>query len=256
MVVAARVAIEEPAHERDERDALKVGAPLVAGDVGLGAQRLEAMRVAECLGGDRRDDLHEADVRVGEGRGILDGAHEDRADVPPLPLNRHHDDRPDVARRELVADDLERRIGERVGDEHRLARLEGALELRVAIEVDDEIANRRILIAGDEADLVLLAGEEDRAAIEPEGVAQLAGDGLQDVDEVERRGDFLQDVDDGRQVVAFALQGVDLCLQARDLIASRLVGALRIRLRRVQRRVQLRCRHLRIGLIHRLRCVR
>jgi hypothetical protein len=76
-----------------------------------------------------------------------------------------------------------------VGDEHRLAALERALQLRIAVQVDEEIADRRILVARDEAHLVPVAGEEDRAAIETERLAELAGDRLEDVDEVERRRD-------------------------------------------------------------------
>ena len=92
------------------------------------------------------------------------------------------------------------------------------LQLRIAIEVDDEIADRRILVARDEADLVLLAGEEDRAAVEAERVAELARDGLQDVDEVQRRRDLLQDVDDRDEVVALALQLGYARAQPRDFI--------------------------------------
>ena len=115
----------------------------------------------------------------------------------------------------------QRRIGRRVGNEHRLARLERALELRIAIEIDDEIADRRILVARDEANLVLLAGEEDRAAVEPERVAQLARDGLQDVDEMERRRDLLQDVDDGDEMVALALQLGYAAAQPRHFVIVR-----------------------------------
>lgn len=52
----------------------------------------------------------------------------------------------------------------------------------------------------------MLAGQEDRAAIEAEGVAQLARDGLEDVDEMQRGGDFLQDVDDRDEMVTLPLQ--------------------------------------------------
>ena len=64
----------------------------------------------------------------------------------------------------------------------------------------------RIVVAGDEANLVGVAGEEDRAAVELERLAHLARDRLQNVDEVQRRRDVLQNVDDGEQVVALALQ--------------------------------------------------
>lgn len=146
------------------------------------------------------------DVGFGERFGVAIRAEKDRTDHSALPLDWHDDDRPHVARVEGALDAAERRIGGRVRDEHRLAGIQRALELRVAVEIDDEIANRRILIAGDETNLVLFAREEDRAPVEPEGVAELAGDGLKNVDEVEGRRDFLQDVDDRDQVVALALQ--------------------------------------------------
>lgn len=66
----------------------------------------------------------------------------------------------------------------------------------------------------------MLAGEKDRAAIQPERLAQLARDGLEDVDEMERRGDFLQNVDDGDEMVALALQLGYAGAQPADLIVS------------------------------------
>ena len=98
--------------------------------------------------------------------------------------------------------------------------VEGALELRIALEVDDEVADRRILVARDEADLVPVAGEEDRAAVEAEHVAHLARDGLQDVDEVQRRRDLLQDVDDGREMVALALELVEPGAELADVVGE------------------------------------
>ena len=132
------------------------------------------------------------------------------------------------------------RIVRRVGNEHRLAGVERALQLRIAIEVDDEIADGRIFVARDEPDFVLLAGEEDRAAIEPEGVAELAGDGLQDVDEVQRRGDFLQDVDDGDEMVALALQLGDARAQPSDFV----IPPVRLQRRRRERVAASRQRRL------------
>ena len=119
-------------------------------------------------------------------------------------------------------DAAEHRVVGGIGDEHRFAALERALELRIPIEVDDEVADRRILVAGDEADFILVAGEEDCAAIESEGFAEFAGDGLEDVDEVERCGDFLEDVDDCREVVAFAGELRDAVAQPRDVFSVRL----------------------------------
>src|SRR6185437_1010374 len=100
----------------------------------------------------------------------------------------------------------QRRLGSDVRNEYRLTRLEGALELRVAIEIDDEVADRRVLVASDEPHFVGVAGEEDRAAVQLERLAHLPRDRLEDVDEVERGRDVLQDVDDGEQMVALALQ--------------------------------------------------
>src|SRR2546430_8164258 len=57
-------------------------------------------------------------------------------------------------------------------------------------------------------------GEKNRAAIEPERLAELARDPLEDVDEVERCGDFLEDLDDGEQVLALALELGDARLES------------------------------------------
>ena len=207
LVVARRVAVEQSAEERHERDALKVAAFLRGERVLLVAHhRLEPVRVEQRLGRERRDDLAEADVRLGERLRIAVGTQEDRADRGRLPSNRQDDDRTDVARVELFADRLEVGVGGRVGNEHRVARVERPLQLGIAIEVDDEVPDRRILVAGDEADFVFLAGEEDRRAVEAERVAQLASDRLQNVDEMERGRDFLEDVDDRDEMVALALE--------------------------------------------------
>ena len=164
------------------------------------------MRIAQRLGRERCDDLAEADVGVGEGLGVAVGAQEDRADDRGLPPDGHDHDRADVAGVEGALDAAQRGVRGGVRDEHRLARIERALQLGVAIEVDDEVPDGRIFVAGDEADFVLVAGQEDRAAVEAERVAELARDRLQDVDEMERGGDFLQDVDDRDEMVALALQ--------------------------------------------------
>ena len=232
MLVTARVAGEEPARECDERNALQVGpVARLRGVLLVAKQRLEPMSVSQCLGGERGHDLAEANVGIGERLGVAVGAQEDRADHRALPLDRHDDDRSHVSRAQRGLDAAERRVGGRIGNEHRLARLEGALELGVAIQIDDEVANRRILVAGDEPDFLVFAGEEDRAAIEPERLAQLAGDRLENVDEVKRGGDFLQDVDDRDEVVALALQLGYARAQPADLILSA-IGARRLRLGR------------------------
>ena len=219
MIVALGVAGEEAADERDERDPLEVGAALTLCGVLLVAhQRLEAMRVAQRLGGERRHDLTEANVGVGERLGVAVRAQENRTDGRALPLNRYDDDRADVAPVELALDEPQRRVARGVGNEHRFAGVERALQLGIAVEIDDEVANRRIFVAGDEPDLVLLGGEEDRAPVEAEGIAELARDRLEDVDEMQRGGDFLQDVDDRDEMVAFALQLAYASAKARDLI--------------------------------------
>ncbi len=185
LVVARSVAVEQLAEEGDERDPLQVAAFLGRERVLLVAHhRFEAMGVEQRLRGERGDDLAESNVRFGERLRIAVGAQEDRADRRRLPSNRQHDDRADVARIELVLDRLEVGVGGGVGDEDGVARVERALQLGIAIEVDDEVADRRILVAGDESYLVFLAGQEDRRAIEAERVAELAGDRLENVDEV------------------------------------------------------------------------
>ena len=221
VIVAFGVAVEQAANERDECDALEIRAPAVERRVFLIAQQcFEAMRVSQRLRGERGHHLTEANVAVRERLGITVGAEEDRADDVALPLNGHHDDRPHVALVELRANARERRVGGHVGDEDRFAGLVRPLELRIALEIDDEIANRRILVARDQANLVLFAREEDRAAVEAECVTQLAGDGLEDVDEVEGRRDLLQDVDDRDEMVAFALQLGYAGAQPSDFVIS------------------------------------
>jgi len=223
VVLALGVAVEQAAQESHECDALELRLTLRHGDVLLAVEQgLEAVRVAQCLGREGRDRLAEADVGFAERLCLALGAEEDRADDGTFPADRDDDDRADVAEIEMRLDAAEHRVVRGVGDEHRLAALERALELRIAIEVDDEIADRRILVAGDEADFILVAGEEDGAAIEAEGLAELAGDGLEDVDEVERRGDFLEDVDDCGEVVAFARELRDAVAQPRDVVSLRL----------------------------------
>ena len=102
---------------------------------------------------------------------------------------------------------LERRIGRRVGDEHRLPALNGAAQLGVAIQIHQVVADGGILIRGHEPHRLAAAlGEENRAAVEPERLPQLARDRLQDVHEVQRTRDLLEDFDDGEQVLALVLE--------------------------------------------------
>lgn len=218
MILGVRVAIEEAPDERDQRDALQFGAALRVRHVLRRADHgLEPVGIAQGLRSQRGDDLAEADVAVGECVALALGAEEDRADDRPAPADRYHDDRADVAEVERLLHAGQRRVVRGIGDEHRLARFERALELRVPVEVDDEVPDARVLVACDQPDLFVLAGQEDGAAIEAECLAELARDGLQDVDEVQRRGNLLQDVDDRDQVVTFTLELGYPCFQASDL---------------------------------------
>jgi hypothetical protein len=235
LLLAFRVAIEQATQEADERDAMQLGAALRHGDVLLAAEQgLEAVRVAQRLCRERCDRLREAHVGVAERLGVTFGAEEDRADHRALPPDGQHDDRAHVSHLEGGLDALELRVVRRVGDEHRLAALERALELRIAVQVDEQVPNRRILVARDEAHLVPVARQEDRAAIEAERLAELSRDRLQDVDEVQRRRDLLQDVDDRGEVIALALDGRESPLEARQLVSR---GR---RLRALGRRIWLR----------------
>jgi hypothetical protein len=211
------VAIEQAPHEGEERDPLELTASLgVAAVLRAAEGRLELLGVAQRLGGERGDDLTEAHIAVRERLGVALGPEKDRADHGAAPTDRNHDDRADVAKVEQRLDVREHRVVGGVGHEDRFAGLEGTLQLGVAIQVDDEIANRRIFVARDEADIARLTGEEDRAAIEAEGVAQLAGDRLENVYEVEGGRDFLENIDERDQLVTLALQLRDLSLQSGD----------------------------------------
>ena len=207
MFVGLGVAVEEAPHERDERDPLQIGFPLHLRRFLLFTQQcLEAMSVSQRFRRERRYDLTKSYVRVGEWFRVAIGAQEYRTDGVRLPLNRYHDDGTDVPRVERALDAPEGRIIDRIRNEYRFSRFERALQLRISIEVDDQVANGGILVARHQPDFILLAREEDGAAIEAERFAQLARDSLENVDEVKGGGDLLEDVDDGRQVIAFALQ--------------------------------------------------
>jgi hypothetical protein len=217
VVFASGIAVEETAQKCDERDPLELGAAArVFAVVVRTEQRLEPVSVAERLRGERRDHLAEAHVALRERLGLALGAEEDRTDDGRPPSNRHHDDRPHVPHVQRGTGVLQHWVVRRVGNEHRVARLERPLELRVAIQVDDEVPDRRILIARDQSDIRVAPGEVDRAAIEPERFAELARDRLQNVYEVERGRDVLQDVDDGDELVTLALQLRDPLLQPGD----------------------------------------
>ncbi len=175
-------------------------------------------------------------------------AKEDRADDCALPPDGHNDDRAHIPRCERRTGALEHRLVRRIRDEHCLAGLERALQLRVAVEVDNEIADRRVLVARDEPDLILLRREEDRATVEAECLAKLARDALQNVDEVEGGGDLLEDVDDGRQLIALAIQLGDPRAKGDDVVsrpARR--NALQRALERVLQGAQLAARRLAVA---------
>ena len=222
MILAGSVAVEQAPQECDECDALELrAATRVLVIIARPQQRLEAMGVAERLRRERGNHLAEADVALGERLGLPLGPQENRADDRRPRTDRDDDDRSHVAQVERRARVLQHRIVRRVGNEHGVARLERALELWITIEVDDEIPDRWILVAGHEAHIGVAAREIDRAAIEPECFAELPGDRLQNVYEVERGRDVLQNVDNRDELVTLALQLRDLLLQPGDLRVRR-----------------------------------
>ena len=164
------------------------------------------MRIAQSLTRQRSDHLAKAHVAFRERRSVALRAQEDRADHGPLRLDRHDDDRADVAQVELTLHVPHHGVNRSVGNEHRLARFKCALQLRIAIQVDDEIPDRRIFVAGNQPYFGVVAGEKDGGTVETEGLAKLSRNGLQNVDEMQRRADFLKDVDGGDQMVAFTLK--------------------------------------------------
>src|SRR3569623_3781926 len=107
VILGIGVAVEQAPYERDERDALQLAAALLLLLRLLsGEQRLEAVRVAERVRGERRDHLAETDVAVGERRGLALRAKKNCADHRPAPTNRHDDDRAHVAERRNELDTL------------------------------------------------------------------------------------------------------------------------------------------------------
>ncbi len=215
------VALEQAADERQQRHPLELTPPFGAASLlGCLKRGFEAVGGVAGLRGERRHDLTEADVALRERLGVALRTEEDRPNDGASPPHRHHNDRSNVAEVEEGAYPGEHRVVQGVGDEHRLARLEGAPQLGIAAEVDDEVADRRVLVARDEPDVARIAGEEYRAPIEPERLAELPGDGLQNVYEMERRRDFLEDIDDRDELVTLPLELRDSRLQRRDL-ASR-----------------------------------
>ena len=222
MVFARRIAIEQATEERHECYALELRAATRLLAIVVGAEQgLEPMRVPQRFRRQRRDDLTEPNVALGERLRLTLRPEEDRADDRRPPPNRHDDDRAHVANIERRPRVLEHWIVRRIRDEHRVARLECPLELRVPIEVDDEVPDRRILVARDEAHIGVTAGEVDRASIEPERLTELASDGLENVYEMQRRRNVLEDVDNGDELVTLALKLRDPLLQPGGLRSRR-----------------------------------
>jgi hypothetical protein len=210
VLAVAAVGVEQPPEESDHRNALQLIPALRGRDITLRPdQRLESMCVAQRLCRERRDRLTEPDIRLGERTRVLlrsQRTEEDRADNRAFPPDGQHDDRAHIPHRERRLDALEHRLLRGVGDEDGLTGLEGAFQLGVPVEIDDQVPDRRVLVARDEPDFVLLRCEKDRATIEAERLAELARDALENVDKVEGGGDLRQDVDDGGQLIALALQ--------------------------------------------------
>ena len=225
MVLAGCVAVEQSTQERYQRNTLELRAPTrFLAIVARPQQRLEAMGVAKGLRRQRRDHLAEPDVALGERLGLPLRSQEDRADDRRPPTDRHDDDRSHVAHVERRAGVLQHWIVRRVGNEHGVTRLDRALELRIPIQVDDQIPDRGVFVAGYEAHIGVAAREIDRAAIEPERFAQLAGDRLQNIYEMERGRDVLQNIDDRDELVTLALQLRDPLLQPGGLLVRRRIA--------------------------------
>src|SRR5687768_5513115 len=99
------------------------------------------MRVAQRLGRERGVHLAETDVGFGEWCRAAFRAQENRPDDIGPPPDRDDDDRTDSAIVELLPDAFERRLTGGFGNEHRLPRLERALQLGITAQVDDEVSD-------------------------------------------------------------------------------------------------------------------
>ena len=64
-------------------------------------------------------------------------------------------------------------------------------------------------------------GQEHRAAVQPEGVAQAAGHGLDDIEVVQGAADVAEQVEQREQLLALPLERLDAGLEAGDLIGCR-----------------------------------
>ena len=109
---------------------------------------------------------------------------------------------------------MKHRIVHGVCDKNRLTTLERLFQFGIAIEIHDKIPDRWIFITRHQSHFVALTREENRAAVETECFAELAGDGLQNINEMQRRADFLQNLHHGDQPVAFAGERVEVRLVA------------------------------------------
>ena len=112
-------------------------------------------------------------------------------------------------------------VGSDVVDVDGLAGLECLAELGVAVEVHHVVADARVFVARHQAHGPPPAlRQEDRRAVQPERLAEPAGDGLHDIDEVQRAADLLEDLDHGEQVAPLVLEGVHPRLEAIDVVVG------------------------------------
>ena len=103
------------------------------------------------------------------------------------------------------------RIVHGVGNEHRLAALHRALELGVALEIDDVVADRGVLVGRHQPHRTCppRSARKIEQRSSPNASPSLRAIDLQNVDEVERARDLLENLDHGEQVLALALQLAD-----------------------------------------------
>src|SRR5438128_1651395 len=121
MIFARGVTVEQTPEERDERNALELRtAAGILAVIVRAEQRLEAVRVAKRFRGQRRNDLAETNVTVGERVRLSLGAEEDRADHRRAPTDWHDDDRADVPHVERGTGVLQQGVVRRVRNEHRV----------------------------------------------------------------------------------------------------------------------------------------
>ena len=84
------------------------------------------------------------------------------------------------------------------------------------------IPDRGVFVAGDQMDCATAAlGQEHRAAVEPERVAEPARHGLHDIEIVQGAADVPEQVEQREQLLALPLERLDPGLEAGDLIGCR-----------------------------------